>query len=94
MTRMNVFQIEQPTADASRSMARRIYQCILAEHDWGKSFEAEPPEDVLDHFVGRPPREMRHGWMTGLGNACLRNANAVEMNDLPGAEQGKRRMGF
>lgn len=94
LNRVNVYQIKPPSAEASRKIAKRMYRSILEDHGWGQTFTSEPLDDVLDHFVGMPPREMRRGWMTGLGNACLRNGGEVTLDDLPKAEKGKNRIGF
>lgn len=93
LNRMNVFEIKPPDAEAARKIARRMYQNILAQHDWGKRFEPEPQEAVLDKLAAMPPREMRRAWMTGLGNARLDGRYEVLCKDLPEAE-GKAKIGF
>ena len=46
--RMNVFEIEAPSPEAARQIARNLYISIRAEHDWGRLLAPEPADDVLD----------------------------------------------
>src|SRR3954471_24932945 len=71
MNRMNVFQIEPPSYDAARQIARNLYRSIRAEHGWGARFDDEPMSDVLDLLAELAPRDMRRALMTGFGNARL-----------------------
>ncbi|MBN8506906.1 MAG: AAA family ATPase, partial [Burkholderiales bacterium] len=62
---------------------------------WGRAFDAEPADAVLDLMAAMPPREMRRAWMTGFGNAKLAGRGRVEADDLPTAAAAKRRpIGF
>lgn len=94
LNRMNVFTIEAPTAQAARKIAARLYKGILAEHDWGQRFEPEATEDLLDHLMDMPPREMRRVLMTGFGNARLDGRYHVTPEDLPQGGAGRQKMGF
>jgi ATP-dependent Lon protease len=94
LNRMNVFQIEPPTLEAARQIARQIYQGLREEHDWGKRFAPEPADDVLDVLATLAPREMRRALMTGFGNARLAQRDAMEVQDLPRAGKDKTRIGF
>ena len=71
LNRMNVFEVEAPTLEQARTIARNLYQGIRAGHDWGRLIDPEPLDDVLDHLAQMPPREMRRALMTGFGNARL-----------------------
>ena len=66
LNRMNVFEIEPPSPEAARRIARNLYVSIRAEHGWGERFEAEPLDDVLDHLAELAPRDMRRALMTGF----------------------------
>jgi ATP-dependent Lon protease len=93
LNRMNVFEVQAPSLEAARAIALRLYHGILADHDWGSRFDAEPAEAVLERLAQLAPREMRRAWMTGLGNARLAGRCAVDVCDLPDAAQmahGKR----
>lgn len=94
LNRMNVFQIEPPTLEAARQIARQLYQSLRDEHDWGRLFAEDPSDDVLDQLATLAPREMRRALMTGFGNARLDRRDAIEVKDLPRTGSGKSRIGF
>ncbi|WP_218510464.1 AAA family ATPase [Variovorax sp. dw_308] len=94
LNRMNVFEIEVPTPEASRQIARSLYASIRAEHDWGRLLNPEPSDDVIDQLATLAPREMRRALMTGFGNARLAHRDEVRVDDLPRASANKSRMGF
>ncbi|GAB3184741.1 AAA family ATPase [Hydrogenophaga aquatica] len=94
LNRMNVFQIDTPSLEAARQIARQIYQGLRDEHDWGRLFAEEPADDVLDQLATLAPREMRRALMTGFGNARLARRDAIEVTDLPRPGNGKTRIGF
>ena len=94
LNRMNVFQIESPSPEAARQIARQIYQGLREEHDWGRLFAEEPADDVLDQLATLAPREMRRALMTGFGNARLARREVIEVEDLPRQGGGKTRIGF
>ncbi|MFC7408950.1 AAA family ATPase [Hydrogenophaga atypica] len=92
--RMNVYEIQAPTLEAARRIARHLYATIREEHDWGRLFADEPNDDVLDQLATLAPREMRRALMTGFGNARLEQRDAIAPDDLPRAGGNKSRMGF
>jgi ATP-dependent Lon protease len=94
LNRMNVFEVEAPSPEAARRIARNLYRSIRAEHGWGERFEAEPLDDVLDQLAELPPRDMRRALMTGFGNARLNARSDVVTDDLPKAPAGKGKLGF
>jgi ATP-dependent Lon protease len=94
LNRMNVFEVQAPGRDAARSIARRLYQSIRGRHDWGRCFDAEPPEAVLDRCAQLAPREMRRAWMTAFGNARLDQRGTLEVRDLPEAGARRNPIGF
>ena len=94
LNRMNVFQIEAPSPEAARQIARQLYMSIRADHDWGRLLNPEPGDDVLDQLATLAPREMRRALMTGFGNARLAQRDAVHVDDLPRASGSKSRIGF
>jgi ATP-dependent Lon protease len=94
MNRMNVFEIEPPTPEQARDIARQLYQGIRRDHDWGKHFSEQPSDDVLDVLSTLAPREMRRAIMTGFGNARLHRHAAVEVDDLPKSGAARSRIGF
>jgi ATP-dependent Lon protease len=94
MNRMNVFEIEPPTFEAARQIARNLYLSIRAEHGWGEHFDPEPPDDVLNQLAELAPRDMRRALMTGFGNARLQHRGAISVDDLPRAGSAKTKLGF
>jgi ATP-dependent Lon protease len=94
LNRMNVFEIQPPSPEAARRIAAHLYGSIRGEHDWGKRFDPEPADDVLDLLATMAPREMRRALVTAFGNARLADRFSVEAGDLPKAGGGKTRIGF
>lgn len=94
LNRMNVFEVDAPSPEAARQIARQLYASIRREHDWGRLVAEEPSGDVLDHLAALAPREMRRALMTGFGNARLAGRDEVHIDDLPRASAGRSRIGF
>ncbi len=94
LNRMNVFEIDAPSPEAARQIARQLYASIRNAHDWGRLLAEEPRDDVLDHLATLAPREMRRALMTGFGNARLAGRDEVRVEDLPRAGPGRSRIGF
>jgi len=95
LNRMNIFEVQPPTAGQARAIALRLYQGIRAEHDWGRHFAPEPLDDVLDLLAQLAPREMRRALMTGFGNARLAARDAIAAEDLPPSSGARKpRIGF
>ena len=94
VNRMNIFEVHAPDADASRTIALRLYRKLRAEHDWGQRFDDTPAEPVLERLAGMPPRDMRRAWMTAFGNARLAGRWVVDLADLPGAGGRRQPIGF
>jgi ATP-dependent Lon protease len=90
LNRMNVYQVQMPDRDAARAIAQRLYVGIRAAHDWGRRFEPEPGDEVLDALAALAPREMRRAWMTAFGNARLDGRDRIELRDLPAGGGGRR----
>src|SRR3954467_835518 len=85
MNRMNVFEIEAPSYEAARQIARNLYVAIRGDHGWGSRFDEEPSDDVLDLLAELAPRDMRRALMTGFGNARLESRGEIAVDDLPRA---------
>ena len=91
LNRVNVYQVDMPDRDAARTIARRLYAGIRGQHDWGRQFEPDPGDSVLERCAQLAPREMRRAWMTAFGNARLDGRDAIVLADLPAAgHAGKR----
>lgn len=94
LNRMNVFEIDAPSLDQARAIARNLYRSIRCEHGWGARFDDEPGDDVLDLLAELAPREMRRALMTGFGNARLAHRESIQAEDLPKAGTAKGKIGF
>jgi ATP-dependent Lon protease len=94
LNRMNVFEVQPPSLEAARQIARNLYHSIRAEHGWGAHFAPEPLDDVLDLLCELAPREMRRALMTGFGNARLQRRDTVQTLDLPRCGGKRGAMGF
>jgi len=94
LNRMNVFEVDPPTLEQARVIARNLYASIRAGHDWGQRFDADPADDLLDALALLAPREMRRALMTAFGNARLDGRDRLCPDDLPEASGGKGRIGF
>lgn len=90
LNRVNVYEVQMPDRDAARCIAARLYRGIRADHDWGRRFDPEPQDAVLDAMSELAPREMRRAWMTGFGNARLAGRDCVQPADLPDGQAGRR----
>ncbi len=94
LNRMNVFEIEPPSFEAARQIARNLYRGIRGEHGWGSRFQPEPTDAVLDLLAELAPRDMRRALMTGFGNARLDQRDEIGVDDLPKPGSAKGRIGF
>jgi ATP-dependent Lon protease len=96
LNRVNVYQVDMPDHAAARTIARRLYAGIRAQHDWGSRFDPEPSDAVLDRLAELAPREMRRAWMTAFGNARLDGRDQILLADLPAPGHGGKRgpLGF
>ncbi|WP_157268482.1 AAA family ATPase [Azohydromonas aeria] len=94
LNRMNVYEVQPPDHEAARCIALRLYAGIRAAHDWGRRFEPEPADEVLEKLAALAPREMRRTWMTAFGNARLAGRGHIEVADLPGAGPKRAPIGF
>ncbi|WBY00845.1 AAA family ATPase [Ramlibacter tataouinensis] len=94
LNRMNVFEVEPPSLEAARGIARNLYGSIRGEHGWGARFQPEPADAVLEQLAELAPREMRRALMTAFGNARLDQRDEIAVGDLPRPGSGKGRIGF
>jgi ATP-dependent Lon protease len=94
LNRMNVFEIEPPSFEMARAIARNLYRSIRGEHGWGGHFDTQPRDDVLDQLAELAPRDMRRALMTGFGNARLDARGEILVEDLPRHGNGKGKVGF
>lgn len=94
LNRMSVYEVQMPDRDAARAIALRLYVGIRTDHDWGRSFDAQPSDAVLERMSELAPREMRRAWKTAFGNARLDQRGTIELRDLPQAHGKRSPIGF
>ena len=94
LNRVNVYAVQMPDRDAARTIALRLYTGIRSSHEWGRQFDEQPGDAVLERFAEMAPREMRRAWMTAFGNAKLDGRGQVELKDLPDASARRAPIGF
>jgi hypothetical protein len=87
-------EIAPPSVDEARGIASRMCGSILSQHQWGRFFQAELGEEVLDQLARMPPRDMRRSLMTAFGNARLARRDRLLGVDLPDRGPQRQRMGF
>jgi ATP-dependent Lon protease len=93
--RMNIYAIQAPDRDGSRTVAQTIYAEIRSGHDWGRSFPETPAPPVLDRLAEMGPREMRRAIMSAFGNAKLAHRDEIHAGDIEGTRAPKKqRIGF
>ena len=86
LNRMNVFEVERPSAEQARSIALRLYRQLRDGHQWGRHFDPEPSEAVLTRMSELVPREMRRAWTSAFGNARLDGRACIVIADLPAGQ--------
>jgi ATP-dependent Lon protease len=94
VNRMNVYEIDAPDAQAARRIAASLYSSIRQAHEWGKLFDADCAEDVLDLLASLAPREMRRALNTAFGNARLAQRPDLRAQDVPGRGDHSGGIGF
>ncbi|GAB4401922.1 MAG: AAA family ATPase [Rhodoferax sp.] len=94
LNRMNVYDIDAPTPQQARAIADTLYRRIRGDHDWGRHFDPEPAEDLLDALAELSPRDMRRALMTAFGNARLDGRETLRAGDLPEVCASRSRIGF
>lgn len=94
LNRMNVYEIDRPDVDGSRTIALAVYREILDAHHW--PFPAEPSDSVLDKLAAIAPRDMRKLLLDAFGTAQLAARDHLLPEDVDSRKLcGRRaRMGF
>lgn len=93
LNRMNVYEVPRPDEGQARTIAARLYEEMISEHDWG--FDSEPSDAILDRLVGLPPRDMRKQLLSALGTAKLAGRDELKVEDFPEERRSRsRKIGF
>ncbi len=95
LSRFTVFHVAAPTTDQVRAIAARIYSQMLNE-PFGKFFDSELPDAVLNAIGSRSPRELRLLLRRALGKAAMTSRSSITIADLvqESAAQPRRSIGF
>lgn len=93
-SRLRVFEVKEPTFEEARGIAQNIYKLMLAKAIWGKHFEPELDDAVVDSLAELGPRLMRTTLSSALGAAALNGRRAVEIGDLADMGHKEKRIGF
>ena len=94
LNRVNVYEVAAPDLAAARRIAHKLYASIREQHDWGRRFDEQPSDALLDRMAELAPREMRRAWMTAFGNAKLAHRGTVLCEDLPAPGAKRAPIGF
>lgn len=94
LNRMSVYEIKTPTFEHARNIALTLYISFRSTHDWGKFFDENPGDDVLDCLAKVGPREMRRALLAGFGNAKLEGVSCVKPEHIPDSKNKKTSIGF
>ena len=94
LSRLDVFEVPEPTAEQARKTAISVYKRILRTEPWGALFEEEPGAEVVSILAGMSPREARIAIGRALGRACAAGRGHVEPEDLSRAEPKRLKAGF
>lgn len=71
-SRMIEIKIKPPSATQSRDIIKAIYRELLEANAWGKHFDKELDESVIDAFAALPPRLMKLELEKALAHAASR----------------------
>ena len=71
-SRMIEIEIKPPNAAQSREIVKAIYRELLEANAWGKHFDKELDEAVIDAFTGMPPRLIKLELEKALAHAASR----------------------
>jgi len=95
LNRMNVYQIEPPSAKGSARIACAIYREMREAHDWGKRFPPTLAAAVLEQVAQLTPREMRRALQAAFGNAKIAGRDELHPEDIDTQRGARRqRIGF
>lgn len=72
-SRMVEIEIKPPTPEQSRHIVKAIYSELLSTNAWGKHFETDLEDAVIDEFACHPPRLMKLELEKALANAAFRS---------------------
>lgn len=99
LSRVQVFEIEEPTPVARRELMRRIFASVVSDASL-EDFETAVPEAVLDAHVATGLRAFKRFSLAAIGRALESGCSAVRVEHfsspeaLFGSALGRSRIGF
>ncbi len=83
LSRLEVFNIENPTPEQCRTIAQSVWKSLCEKLlPRGHGFPEQLSKDVLDEMQSMSPRLMRKALTAAAGNAALSGRKVVEPQDL------------
>jgi len=75
LDRFEVLTVDAPTAEQARAVATSVYHSMLSEYPaWGPHFDCRLTDEVLDHLVAVPPRQLKRLLMSACGRAARKHS--------------------
>ncbi|SFN56898.1 ATP-dependent Lon protease [Variovorax sp. OV329] len=99
LSRVQIFEIEEPTPAERRELLRRIFAGVVGDVSLG-GFELTVPHAVLDAHVGTGLRTFKRLSLAAIGRAleagctAVREEHFTSSEQLPGVAHGRFRIGF
>lgn len=100
LSRLEIFNIENPSPDQCRAIARSVWASLCQKVlPRGHGFPAEMPTDVLDVLQTMSPRLMRKALAAAASHAVLAGRSVLQPEDLASSgsryrDSGRRPIGF
>ena len=94
VSRFDVYEMPEPTAEIARQTARSVYRESLERSPWRTLFDPEPAEEVIEELSRHSPREAHRRLQKAFGRASLAGRTKVALTDFGAAETVRRRIGF
>ena len=94
LSRVKVFKISRPTPDQVAQIAKKIYNKLITENQWGKHFDGELKDAVINMLSNIPPREIRNLMLLAFGKAATDERSYIMATDFPARKDLTRRIGF
>jgi ATP-dependent Lon protease len=93
-SRFEIYELPRPTPEIARQTARSVYREALRRSAWGRLFDPEPSEDVLDVLAGCSPREAHRLVTKACGRASLEGRATLTVADFGQRPAARRGIGF
>lgn len=82
LSRFIIFEIEKPTYNQSKTIAKNIYRKIIQTNDWGHHFDDEIDNLVIEALIKFCPRSQKSIIIRGLAAAASAGRKSLTEDDL------------